>query len=163
MKGGPYHLADEQATEAFGRGLARAGMLDGGGLRGGVIHLRGDLGAGKTTLVRGVMRGLGYQGAVKSPTYTLVEPYEYPRSSVYHFDLYRLGDPEEFDFLGVEACFAPGNLCLVEWPEQGGGFLPAPDLSLTLATAGGGRDLTLQAHTALGRILALAADDDETC
>ncbi len=156
-------LVDEQATEAFGRALAAADQVDDGSLRGGIVHLRGELGAGKTTLVRGLLRGLGYAGAVKSPTYTLVEPYEFACFSVYHFDLYRLADPEEFAYLGVERYFARGNLCLIEWPEHGAGFLPPADLSVTLSGRGSGRRLALQAHTALGRILASASDDHEIC
>ncbi|MCG6976316.1 MAG: tRNA (adenosine(37)-N6)-threonylcarbamoyltransferase complex ATPase subunit type 1 TsaE [Acidiferrobacterales bacterium] len=106
------------------------------------IHLvtfTGDLGAGKTTLVRGILRGRDYHGAVKSPTFTLVEPYELAQQSIYHFDLYRLDDPEEFEFLGAREYLQDGGLCLVEWPEKGAGFLPEPDVNVTINKVNSGR------------------------
>lgn len=120
-------LADPEATERLG-GLVGA-ALDGAGL----VFLKGDLGAGKTTLVRGLLRSLGFQGSTKSPTYTLVEPYEFDRFKVYHFDLYRLADPEELEFIGVDEYLAEANtLCLVEWPDKGRGWLPEPNLAVEL-------------------------------
>ena len=138
-------LDSEAATINLGRLLAPA--LDAAG----VIFLSGGLGAGKTTLCRGLLRGFGYDGAVKSPTFTLVEPYELERGSVYHFDLYRLAHPDELDYLGAEDYFAAEALCLIEWPERGAGFLPTPDLELTLTvTSEASRQMQLRAQTLKG-------------
>jgi tRNA threonylcarbamoyladenosine biosynthesis protein TsaE len=150
---GSEYLSDETATEAFGTRLAAATRSDSGTL-GGRITLQGTLGAGKTTLARGLLRGYGFQGAVKSPTYTLVEPYEFPELNIYHFDLYRLSQPEEVDFLGVAEYFEPHNLCLIEWPEHGGKFLPAADLQIELQDQGSGRQLAWQALSQHGERIA---------
>lgn len=117
---------------------------------GGVVHLDGDLGMGKTTLVRGVLRGLGYQGPVKSPTYTIVEPYELPNLDAYHFDLYRVGDAEELEFMGIRDYFTDGALCLIEWAEMGRGALPAADLVISLSLIRQGRHVVLEAQTEKG-------------
>lgn len=132
-------LADEQATLAWGEALGRVLAAYPDSLS---VHLLGDLGAGKTTLTRGLLRAFGHGGAVKSPTYTLVEHYELGGRSIYHFDLYRLGDPEELEYMGIRDYFAQGNLCLIEWPARGEGVLPAPDLYVELVPSGEGRQLS---------------------
>lgn len=119
-------LADEAATEAFGRQLAKITQGK------GIITLSGDLGTGKTTLSRGLIRAFGHKGAVKSPTFTLVEPYEFSDKRVMHFDLYRLEDPEELEFLGFRDYLDGNTLCLIEWPEKAKNFLPQKDLQLTI-------------------------------
>ncbi len=138
-------LPDAAATTRAGAAIARA-------LQGGmVVTVAGDLGAGKTTLVRGVLRALGWSGAVKSPTYGLVE--HYPLSSIYfyHFDFYRFDDPVEWETAGLAECFRNDSICMVEWPERVAGVLPPPDLALVLAHRGDGRTLTAQAASEAGR------------
>jgi tRNA threonylcarbamoyladenosine biosynthesis protein TsaE len=123
-------------------------------LHGGmVVSLHGDLGTGKTTVVRGVLRALGWTGPVKSPTYTLVEHYPFSSLYFYHFDFYRFADPSEWETAGVADCFRDDAVCLVEWPERVAGLLPPADLDLSLGHAGQGatgRMLALVAHTANG-------------
>lgn len=160
-----FTLKDEEDTINFGAELARATFLNTGdaptesgesGCRtmGAVIYLLGDLGAGKTTLTRGFLRGFGFQGAVKSPTYTLVEPYEFSLCKIYHFDLYRLSDPEEVQYLGIDEYFHDQNICLVEWAERGKDLIPTPDLSISLSGTGTGREISCQIHTAKGERIA---------
>lgn len=155
------HLSDAEATVCLGRVV--------GGVLGqwcsendqlpAVVYLSGTLGAGKTTLSRGVLQAYGYQGSVKSPTYTLVEPYELADMTVFHFDLYRLGDPEELEYMGIRDYFdAPTvgkrQICLVEWPERGQGVLPEPLLRIDLNADGVARVATLRtASAALGNVI----------
>jgi tRNA threonylcarbamoyladenosine biosynthesis protein TsaE len=127
------YLADEAATLAFAERLLP--HLSGSPL----VFLEGQLGAGKTTLVRGILRALGHEGSVKSPTYTLLEPYEVSGREIYHFDLYRIGDSEELDFIGFDELMDADALKLVEWPERGGGRIPAPDIRIRLSLEGEGR------------------------
>ena len=137
-------LADAQATESLGERLASA-------VTAGIIYLNGDLGAGKTTLARGLLRALGHTGKVRSPTYTLVEPYELESRQVYHLDLYRLADAEELEWLGLRDMLADPALLLVEWPERGSGYLPPADLTIHLDFSGDGRVASLVAATPAGQ------------
>lgn len=121
---------------------------------GTVIFLHGLLGAGKTTFTRGFLRGLGYTGKVKSPTYTIVEPYEAAGKHVFHFDFYRINDPEELHYLGLQDYFRPDAICLVEWPEKGEPFLPAPDLNCYIEFKHEGREVKLEAGSDKGRLIA---------
>ena len=139
------HLADEAATYALG---ARLAQVIAPGLS---LHLRGELGSGKTTLVRGLLRGLGYPGRVKSPTYTLVELYTVSRLNLYHFDFYRFRKPREWRDAGFNEYFNDASVCLVEWPEKAAGLLPVADLDIALAFAGDGRDLSIRAGTQSGK------------
>ncbi len=118
-----------------------------------VIYLSGELGTGKTTFVRGFLRGLGYEGAVKSPTYTLVEPYEFVDQTIYHFDLYRLTDPEELEYLGVRDYFMAPAICLIEWPERAQGFMHPPDLTIKIAYANDGREINFTISSEAGKSL----------
>jgi len=137
------HLQDEAGTAAIGAALARA-------LAPGLaIHLHGDLGAGKTTLTRAMLHAAGHTGHVKSPTYTLVEPYvvtiNAQRVDVLHFDLYRLASAEEFLDAGFREHFGSQAICIVEWPEKAAPVLPSPDIEVLLSISGRGRDIELQA------------------
>jgi len=131
------NIKDEQAMLAVGMALAaqlKPGML---------IFLNGDLGAGKTTLVRGILRGLGHSGAVKSPTYNIVEPYEINGTAVFHFDLYRLHDPEELEYMGVRDYINDNAICFIEWPDRGEGLLPAADLQIHIKIHQNERDIKI--------------------
>ena len=133
-------VVDEKAMIALGRGLAQC-------ITGGmVIYLHGHLGAGKTTLTRGILQGLGYAARVKSPTYTLVEPYDVSELSVYHFDLYRFADPIEWEEAGFREYFHAQSVCLIEWPEKGEGFLPAADWAITLGIEAHGRQVQINCY-----------------
>ncbi len=144
------HLRDENSTAALGAALARA-MAPGL-----VIYLHGDLGAGKTALTRALLHVAGHVGKVKSPTYTLSEPYsimlEGRAVNVIHFDLYRMASPEEFLDAGFREEFNSDNICIVEWPEKGEPVLPPPDLNVWLRVAGQGRDVELQALSEPGSL-----------
>lgn len=137
-------LESPEAQRDFGATLARAMAPP------CVLYLEGDLGTGKTTLTRGILAGLGHAGAVRSPTYTLIEPYALDGISVYHLDLYRLGDPEELEYLGLRDLMAEAALWVVEWPERGLGFLPKPDLLIQISYQGAGRRLTVTPLTPRG-------------
>lgn len=145
-------LADEARTEAFGALLAT--ML----AEGDVVHLQGGLGAGKTTLCRGLLRALGHAGAVKSPTYTLVESYETPVLRVHHFDLYRLRDPLELEDIGVRDYQDGSALLLIEWPERGDGCTPPADLVLELREEGRARRVRWAASSPRGGAIVAALD-----
>ena len=139
------HCGSEEEQAALGARLARAV-----GEQPAVVHLTGDLGAGKTTLVRGFLRGLGHADPVRSPTYTLVEPYPLEGLTLYHLDLYRLGDPEELEYLGLRDLLAEPALVFVEWPERGRGWLPAPDLEIVIRHRDEGRVLDFVSHSPVG-------------
>ena len=141
-------LQDENATAQLGAALGHVlqpGMT---------IHLHGDLGAGKTFLTREMLRAMGYTGRVKSPTYTLLEPYSVELQGhtveVLHFDLYRISSPQEFIEAGFRDCFGSDKICIVEWPEQAGALLPAADIAIFIAAEGEGRTVELRAHSDLG-------------
>ncbi|MGL4581310.1 MAG: tRNA (adenosine(37)-N6)-threonylcarbamoyltransferase complex ATPase subunit type 1 TsaE [Shewanella xiamenensis] len=145
-----FQLHNEDETIAVGQKLARHIQAP------LTLYLTGDLGAGKTTLSRGLIQGLGHKGAVKSPTYTLVEPYELDGVEVYHFDLYRLNDPEELEFMGIRDYFTQSSLCIVEWPDNGEGLLPDADIHLHLNYVNQGREIHIRALTDSGKTLLAA-------
>ena len=116
----------------------------------GILFLSGELGAGKTTLCRGILRSMGYLGAVKSPTFTLVEPYEFADSEVYHFDLYRLVHPDELEYIGIDDYFGANKLCLIEWPNRGTGQLPSPDLDINIDVLGEKRIIYIKFNSESG-------------
>lgn len=132
------HLNNTEETEQFGAQLWE--LLPPKCL----VFLQGDLGAGKTTMVRGFLRAAGFSGAVKSPTYTLVEEYSLADRQVFHFDLYRVADPEELEWIGIRDYFDQDAVCFIEWPDMGKGYLPEPDVVITLTPEGSGRSLELK-------------------
>tara|TARA_R110002072_G_scaffold104540_3_gene229030 strand:- start:11550 stop:12065 length:516 start_codon:yes stop_codon:yes gene_type:complete len=142
-----HSVPDEAGTLAFAETLGSLLECT------GVVYLKGTLGAGKTTFSRGILRSYGYDGAVKSPTFTIVEPYDLQWGQVYHFDLYRIADPEELEYLGIDDYLAEGHLCLIEWPERGEGFLPLPDIELELTLAGKGRHIKLIGCSERGNLI----------
>lgn len=121
-----------------------------------LIYLQGPLGAGKTTLVRGMLRGLGHQGSVKSPTYTIVEPYHLPSEMIYHFDLYRLNDPEELEALGFRDYLSSTAICLLEWPERAAAILPKADAEIVMSYRSSDSNCRLVAVSGLDLGAALA-------
>ena len=138
-------LADAEATEQLGAAWAACLKPP------LVIYLEGDLGAGKTTFTRGLLRGLGYLGAVKSPTYALVESYALPDWHLHHFDLYRFNSPQEWLDAGLDELVGADSVCVIEWPQQGAGFAPAPDIRISLVVQNEGRLCTINADSALGK------------
>ncbi|WP_153916445.1 tRNA (adenosine(37)-N6)-threonylcarbamoyltransferase complex ATPase subunit type 1 TsaE [Shewanella sp. TC10] len=141
------NLQDEQATIELG------GMLSLWVSAPLVIYLSGDLGAGKTTLSRGLIQSLGHQGNVKSPTYTLVEPYELKDMEVYHFDLYRLLDPEELEYMGIRDYFTEKSISIIEWPDRGHGLIPEADLAIHLSYQGEQRQVEISGLTPAGQLI----------
>lgn len=159
MKQVEYLLVDEAATVALGAKIAQVLIENSSKVSHQpllVVYLNGDLGAGKTTLTRGFVRAMGHTGNVKSPTYTLVEPYELSPWRVYHFDLYRLGDPEELEYMGIRDYFDDNCCCFIEWPEKGAGLLAKADLTINMAYKDEQRIISLHAESAYGETVLLA-------
>jgi len=149
MKQLEYFLPDEAATIAIGSGLAEV-LKSSTVQQSLVVYLNGDLGAGKTTLTRGFVRGMGHVGNVKSPTYTLVEPYELANWRIFHFDLYRLADAEELEYMGIRDYFNNDCCCFIEWPEKGTGLLAKADLIINIVYQDEQRIIDLQAESGHG-------------
>ncbi len=136
-----YEIASAKSMEAFGAALAEYANSE------DIVFLSGNLGAGKTTLVRGFLRALGHSGNVKSPTYTLVENYCIKNNDIYHFDLYRLNDPEELEALGIRDYFSENAICFFEWPEKASAILPEPSISINIVQNGSSRKLTFTTNS----------------
>ncbi len=133
-----FYIDDEQAMQALGESFAKS-MTNGM-----TLHFSGELGAGKTTLIRGVLRGLGYSGAVKSPTFTLVESYTINSNAVYHMDFYRVEDAQELETIGIRDYLDGSGLCLIEWPERANGLLPEPDVKIHIKDQKPGRKVQIE-------------------
>jgi tRNA threonylcarbamoyladenosine biosynthesis protein TsaE len=138
-------ILSEEEMLACGAALANA--IE----HGAIVFLYGPLGTGKTTFTRGFLRGLGYHAKVKSPTYTLVEPYDVNGTTIYHFDLYRLTDSEELEHIGIREYFKSDAICLIEWPDKGFPLLPVPDLACYIAFAEEGREMRIEAQSIRGQ------------
>ncbi|MFI4937695.1 MAG: tRNA (adenosine(37)-N6)-threonylcarbamoyltransferase complex ATPase subunit type 1 TsaE [Candidatus Berkiellales bacterium] len=135
---------DSASMEELGAKLCKASTSE------LIVALTGNLGAGKTTLIRGFLHAMGYMGVVKSPTYTLVEPYELEGVNINHFDFYRLNSPDELEEMGIRDYFQPGNYCLIEWADKAKEFLPLPDLNITIMIQGDSREVTVDALSERG-------------
>lgn len=149
------YIRDAASMEKVGKRLARVGLQQ------GVLFIHGELGAGKTTLVRGMLRGLGATGPIKSPTYTLIEPYALGHLCVYHIDLYRLNEPSELEYTGLRDHLDDAALFVVEWPERALRWLPSPDLAISISILSEGREVRFTPHSALGTRFASAATESE--
>lgn len=150
-----YSLARSVEMEALGHKIARQAQRDSEAAL--IVYLQGPLGAGKTTWVRGFLRAFGFNQGVKSPTYTLVEPYELETRNIYHFDFYRLHSEEELEYLGIRDYFEAGNYCLVEWPNKVR-ILPTPDLELIIKIGNRAREVMVNAHTLRGQYVLSAIE-----
>ncbi len=142
-----YILTNEQEMVDFAKTIAECLVL------GDVVFLQGDLGVGKTTIVRGILQYFGHKGAVKSPTYTLVEPYQLNGKDIYHFDLYRLGDPEELEYMGGRDYFNNHSICLLEWAEKADGYLPIPTIKLIISYHPRGREVWVKEKASIFRLI----------
>lgn len=147
-----FLISSESAMLALGKRIQQSAQK--AGYPGSIIYLIGDLGAGKTTLVRGFVQAMGHHGSVKSPTYTLVEPYEFESAIVNHFDFYRIDSPDECEQMGIRDYFGPSKYCFLEWPQKGEGVLPTPSLKITIAPKGQTkREVMIEACDTQGELL----------
>ncbi|ARU64696.1 tRNA (adenosine(37)-N6)-threonylcarbamoyltransferase complex ATPase subunit type 1 TsaE [Histophilus somni] len=146
------YIPDEYTMCQFGKKLIHS-IAQIKSNKGITLYLQGDLGAGKTTLSRGMIQGIGHTGNVKSPTYTLVEEYHLGEKDIYHFDLYRLSDPEELEFMGIRDYFNERSICLIEWAEKGQGILPEPDLIVHINYFDDARSIELHSISEQGHLI----------